>query len=48
MVDIAVEYGMSGTGCVVSNASGISKKNARELEGKKVAVPLKHNGGLCF
>ena len=48
MVDIAVEYGMSGTGCVVSNASGISKKNARELEGKKVAVPLNTMADYAF
>ena len=40
LLDVAVEYGMGGTGCVVSNASGISKANAKELEGKKVAVPL--------
>jgi len=40
LVDVAVEYGMGGTGCVVSNASGISKENVKELEGKKVAVPL--------
>jgi len=40
IVDVAVEYGMGGTGCVVSNASGISAANAKELEGKKVAVPL--------
>ncbi|MAH52007.1 MAG: taurine ABC transporter substrate-binding protein [Candidatus Pelagibacter sp.] len=40
IVDVAVEYGMGGTGCVVSNASGITKANAKELEGKKVAVPL--------
>jgi len=40
LVDVAVEYGMGGTGCVVSNASGISKENVKELEGRKVAVPL--------
>ena len=40
LVDVAVEYGMGGTGCVVSNTSGISKANVKELEGKKVAVPL--------
>jgi len=40
IVDVAVEYGMGGTGCVVSNASGITKANASELEGQKVAVPL--------
>ena len=40
LVDIAVLYGMGGTTCVVANASGISKANAAELEGKKVAVPL--------
>jgi taurine transport system substrate-binding protein len=40
LVDIAVLYGMGGTTCVVSNASGITKANAAQLEGKKVAVPL--------
>jgi len=35
-----VLYGMGGTTCVVSNASGITKANAAQLEGKKVAVPL--------
>jgi len=40
LVDIAMEYGMGGTTCVTSNASGITKANATELEGKKVAVPL--------
>ena len=40
LVDIAVLYGMGGTTCVVGNSSGISKANAAELEGKKVAVPL--------
>ena len=40
LIDIAMEYGMGGTTCVTSNASGITKANATELEGKKVAVPL--------
>ena len=40
LVDIAMEYGMGGTTCVTSNTSGITKANASELEGKKVAVPL--------
>ncbi len=40
LVDIAVLYGMGGTTCVVANSSGITKANASELEGKKVAVPL--------
>ena len=40
LVDIAMEYGMGGTTCVTSNASGITKANATELERKKVAVPL--------
>ena len=40
LVDIAVLYGMGGTTCVVSKASGVTKANAAELEGKKVAVPL--------
>jgi taurine transport system substrate-binding protein len=31
---------MGGTTCVVSKASGITKANAAQLEGKKVAVPL--------
>jgi taurine transport system substrate-binding protein len=33
-----IEWG--GTTCIVSNNSGISKNNAKKLEGKKVAVPL--------
>ena len=40
LVDIAVLYGMGGTTCIVSNKSGITKVNASDLEGKKVAVPL--------
>ena len=40
LVDIAMEYGMGGTTCVTSKASGITKANGSELEGKKVAVPL--------
>ena len=36
LVDIAMEYGMGGTTCVTSNASGITKANATELEGKKL------------
>ena len=40
LVDIAVLYGMGGTTCIVSKASGITKANASDLEGKKVAVPL--------
>jgi taurine transport system substrate-binding protein len=40
LIDVAMEYGMGGTTCVTSNASGITKANASELEGKKVAVPL--------
>jgi taurine transport system substrate-binding protein len=40
LVDIAVLYGMGGTTCVVSNASRITKANASDLEGRKVAVPL--------
>jgi len=40
LVDIAMLYGMGGTTCVVSKASGITKANAAQLEGKKVAVPL--------
>ena len=40
LVDVAMEYGMGGTTCVTSDASGITKANATELEGKKVAVPL--------
>ena len=31
LVDIAMEYGMGGTTCVTSNASGITKANATEL-----------------
>jgi taurine transport system substrate-binding protein len=40
LVDVSILYGMKGTTCVVSNASGISKANASSLEGKKVAVAL--------
>ncbi len=40
LVDVSILYGMKGTTCVVSNASGISKANASQLEGKKVAVAL--------
>ena len=40
LVDIAVLYGMGGTTCVVSKASGVTKANAAQLEGEKVAVPL--------
>lgn len=39
LVGVAVAYGTGGD-CIVSNASGISKANATELEGKSVAVPL--------
>jgi taurine transport system substrate-binding protein len=38
MVEIAVSYGMAGTTCVADKS--ISKVNARDLEGAKVAVPL--------
>ena len=34
LVDIAMEYGMGGTTCVTSNASGITKANARYAAGK--------------
>ena len=40
LVDVAMEYGMGGTTCVTSKKSGITKANASELEGKKVAGPL--------
>ena len=40
LIDVAMEYGMGNTTCVTSNASGITKANATELEGKKVAVPV--------
>jgi len=40
LVDVAILYGMKGTTCVVSNASGVSKANASSLEGQKVAVAL--------
>jgi taurine transport system substrate-binding protein len=40
LVDVAMEYNMGNTTCVTSNKSGITKANASELEGKKVAVPL--------
>ena len=39
---------MGGTGCVVSNSSGISKANAKELEGAKVAVPLNTMADYAF
>jgi taurine transport system substrate-binding protein len=48
IVDVAVEYGMGGTGCVVSNSSGISKANAADLEGQKVAVPLNTMADYAF
>jgi taurine transport system substrate-binding protein len=40
MIGVSVLYKMGGTTCIVSNNSGISKNNAKKLEGKKVAVPL--------
>ena len=40
LVDVAVLYGMGELLAVVANSSGITKSNASELEGKKVAVPL--------
>tara|TARA_B110000090_G_C13373424_1_gene442977 strand:+ start:78 stop:2216 length:2139 start_codon:yes stop_codon:yes gene_type:complete len=40
MIGVSVLYRMGGTTCIVSNNSGISKNNAKKLEGKKVAVPL--------
>ena len=48
IVGISVIYGMGGTTCIVSNSSGISKNNAKKLEGKKVAVPLGTMAELCF
>lgn len=48
IVDVAVEYGMGGTGCVVSNSAGISKANAKDLEGQKVAVPLNTMADYAF
>lgn len=39
MVGVAVVYG-GANDCIVSNASGITKENATELEGKSVALPL--------
>jgi len=38
MVEIAVTYGMGGTTCVVDKS--ITKASAKDLEGKKAAVPL--------
>lgn len=38
IVEIAVTYGMAGTTCIAEK--GISKANAADLEGSKVAVPL--------
>jgi taurine transport system substrate-binding protein len=40
LVDVSILYGMKGTTCVVANSAGISKANASQLEGKKVAVAL--------
>jgi len=40
MVGVAVLYRMGGTRCIVSNSSGITKVNAKNLEGKKSAVPI--------
>jgi len=39
-----MEYGMGGTTCVTSNASGITKANATELEGKKSCCSTRNNG----
>lgn len=39
MIGVAVSYAENDN-CVVSKASGISQKNAAELEGKSVAVPF--------
>ena len=36
LVDVAMEYGMGGTTCVTSKASGITKANASELRVKKL------------
>jgi len=47
-VDIAVVYGIGKTTCITSNKSGITKANAKELEGKKVAVPLGTMGEYVF
>ena len=33
LVDVSILYGMKGTTCVVSNASGITKANASSLRG---------------
>ena len=44
LVDIAVTYGMGGTTCVVSNASGITKANAAQLEGKKSCCSSRNYG----
>jgi len=48
IVDVAVEYGMGGTGCVVANSSGITKASAKDLEGQKVAVPLNTMADYAF
>jgi len=39
-----MEYGMGGTTCVTSNASGITKANASELEGKKSCSSSRNYG----
>ena len=45
LIDVAMEYGMGGTTtCVTSNASGITKANASELEGKKSCSAFRYYG----
>ena len=44
LVDVAVLYGMGGTTCIVSKASGITKANASQLEGKKSCCAFRDNG----
>jgi taurine transport system substrate-binding protein len=40
LVDVSILYGMKGTTCVVANSAGVTKANASQLEGQKVAVAL--------
>ena len=48
LVDVSILYGMKGTTCVVANSAGITKANASQLEGKKVAVALGTMASLVF
>ena len=47
IVGIAVAYD-SADDCIIRNALGITKDNIKELEGKKVAIPLKSMAEFGF